>query len=189
MNAPSRRQLLLTGLAGCVATTTLSGCASGPRIEDYAQEKPVLDLRQYFNGVIDAWGVFTDRQGKVVKRFTVVMRCTWTRTPQGDEGVLDEDFVYSDGTQQKRIWRLRHTGDGHYIGHADDVIGQALGQTKGNTFRFSYTLVLPVDGRVWHVDMDDWMFLMNDQVMLNKARMSKWGIHLGDVTLSFKRRG
>jgi hypothetical protein len=29
---------------------------------------------------------------------------------------------------------------------------------------------------------------MNPQVMLNKARMTKWGIHLGDVTLSFQRR-
>jgi len=36
--------------------------------------------------------------------------------------------------------------------------------------------------------MDDWMYLMNDRVMLNKARMSKFGIHLGDVTLSFYKR-
>jgi hypothetical protein len=47
-------------------------------------------------------GVFTDRSGKVVKRFTVVMECRW----QGDEGVLDEAFTYSDGTTQRRIWRL-----------------------------------------------------------------------------------
>jgi hypothetical protein len=33
------------------------------------------------------------------------------------------------------------------------------------------------------------MYLMDDQVMLNKARMSKWGIFLGEVTLAFKRRG
>lgn len=189
MTAPSRRQLLLTGMASCVAAATLSGCANSPRIDDYAQEKPALDLRQYFNGVIDAWGVFTDRQGKVIKRFTVVMHCTWTRTAQGEEGVLDEDFVYSDGTRQKRIWRLSHKGHGLYIGRADDVVGQALGQTRGNAFQFNYTLALPVDGTVWHVSMDDWMFLMSEQVMINKARMSKWGIHLGDVTLSFKRRG
>ena len=49
-------------------------------------------------------------------------------------------------------------------------------------------MALPVDGMVLNVSMDDWMFLMNDRVMLNKARMSKWGLHLGDVTLSFTRR-
>ena len=182
----NRRQLLARSAtsAGALAALGLSGCAS-PTVDDYAQEKPSLDLRQYFNGVVDAWGVFTDRQGKVVKRFTVLMNCSW----QGDQGVLDEDFVYSDGSKEKRIWRLTHLGEGRYQGTAGDVVGTASGQTRGNAFRWGYTLALPVDGTVLHVSMDDWMYLMNDRVMLNKARMSKWGVHLGDVTLSFTRRG
>ena len=144
----------------------------------------MLDLRQYFNGTLDAYGVFTDRSGQVVRRFTVVMRCTWN----GDEGVLDEDFTYSDGTTQKRIWRLKHEGNGRYTGRADDVVGVAEGQTAGNAFRWGYTLALPVDGRVWNVQFDDWMYLLDERVMLNKAVMSKFGIRLGEVTLSFVRR-
>ena len=181
----NRRQLLSRSAAGlgAVAAVGLTGCAS-PSIDDYAQEKPVLDLRSYFNGKVDAWGVFTDRNGQVVKRFTVEMTCTW----QGDQGVLDEDFVYSDGTRDKRIWRLTHLGDGRYEGRAGDVVGTATGQTRGNTFRWGYTLALPVNGMVLNVSMDDWMYLMNDRVMLNKARMTKLGIHLGDVTLSFTKR-
>jgi hypothetical protein len=101
-----RRLMLSAAAAGALAA---SGCA-GPSVNDYASEKPVLDLRQYFNGVVDAWGIFTDRSGKVVKRFTVVMHCKW----DGDQGVLDEDFVYSDGTKQKRIWKLQHLGKGRY---------------------------------------------------------------------------
>ena len=87
-----RRLMLSAAAAGALAA---SGCA-GPSVNDYASEKLVLDLRQYFNGVVDAWGIFTDRSGKVVKRFTVVMHCQWN----GDQGVLDEDFVYSDGSKQ-----------------------------------------------------------------------------------------
>jgi len=177
-----KRRLLLTSGAA-VAALTLTGCA-GPQVNDYAADKPVLDLRQYFNGTLDAYGVFTDRSGKVVKRFTVVMRCTWN----GEEGVLDEDFVYSDGTTQKRIWRLKHLGNGRYEGRADDVVGVAQGQTAGNAFRWGYTLALPVDGKVWEVQFDDWMYLMDQRVMLNKAAMSKFGIHLGEVTLSFVKR-
>ena len=182
----NRRQLLTRSAAGAgvIATIGLSGCASHS-IDDYAQDKPMLDLRSYFNGKVDAWGIFTDRQGKVVKRFTVDMTCTW----QGEQGVLDESFVYADGTQERRIWKLTHLGNGQYQGTAGDVVGMASGQTRGNAFRWGYTLALPVDGRVLHVSMDDWMYLMNDRVMLNKARMSKWGVHLGDVTLSFTRRG
>ena len=49
-------------------------------------------------------------------------------------------------------------------------------------------MALPVDGRVWHVDFDDWMFLIDDRVMLNRSEMKKFGFHLGQVTLSFTRR-
>jgi hypothetical protein len=161
----------------------LSACA-GPQIADYAAETPVLDLRKYFTGTVDAWGIFTDRSGRVVKRFTVVIDCQW----QGDEGVLDEAFTYSDGTLQRRVWRLKALPNGRYEGRADDVVGMATGQTKGNAFQWQYTLALPVDGKVWEVQFDDWMFLMNDRVMLNKAVMSKLGVTLGEVTLSFSRR-
>ena len=161
----------------------LVGCA-GPTVQDYADQKPMLDLKTYFNGVVDAWGIFTDRNGKVVKRFTVEMKCQWNN----DQGILDEDFVYSDGTTEKRIWKLTDKGNGAFTGTAGDVVGIALGQAKGNAFNWSYTLALPVDGSIINVQMDDWMYLMNNRVMLNKARMTKLGIHLGDVTLSFMRR-
>ena len=176
-----RRRLLLT--AGIAAAASLAGCA-GPRVSQYATEKPVLDLRSYFNGTLDAYGVFTDRSGSVVKRFTVVMRCSWN----GDDGVLDEAFSYSDGTTGRRVWRMKHLGNGRFSGTADDVVGEARGEQQGNAFRWGYTLRLPVDGRTWDVQFDDWMYLMDERVMLNKAEMSKFGVRLGEVTLSFVKR-
>jgi hypothetical protein len=176
-----KRRLLLASTPA--AALALAGCAS-PTVSDYAAEKPVLDLRRYFNGTLDAWGVFTDRSGKVVRRFTVVMDCRW----QGDDGVLDEDFTYSDGTKQRRIWRLKRLDGGRYTGRADDVVGEATGQERGNAFNWQYTMALPVDGRIVNVQFDDWMYLMDDKVMLNKAVMSKFGIQLGEVTLSFTKR-
>ena len=173
-----KRRLLLLA-----TSAALAGCA-GPQVADYAGQTPKLDLRTYFNGTLDAYGVFTDRSGKVVKRFTVLMVCTWT----GDEGVLDESFTYSDGTTQKRIWRLHREADGRYTGRADDVVGEAVGAESGNAFNWRYTLALPVDGSVYNVQFDDWMYLMTDKVMLNKATMSKLGIKLGEVTLSFTKR-
>ncbi len=176
------RRLLLSA-ATAASALALGGCST-QTIDSYATEKPVLDLQQYFNGVLDAYGMFTDRSGTVVKRFTVVMRCSW----QGDEGVLDEDFSYSDGTKQKRIWRLKKLADGRYTGTADDVVGTAQGQARGNAFYWTYTLSLPVDGSVYEVKFDDWMYLMTDTVMLNKATMRKFGVRLGEVTLSFTKR-
>jgi hypothetical protein len=161
----------------------LGGCAS-QQIDGYASEKPTLDLRSYFNGTLDAYGIFTDRSGQLVKRFTVVMQCSWV----GDDGVLDEAFSYSDGSTQRRVWRIKKLANGEYTGQADDVIGTALGTSRGNALNWRYTLALPVDGRVYEVQFDDWMYLMTPAVMLNKARMSKFGVYLGEVTLSFAKR-
>jgi hypothetical protein len=172
-----RRSILALAAA---SAAVLAGCAS-PTPVDYASEKPVLDLKNYFNGDITAHGLFTDRSGKVVRRFTVDMKCSW----QGDDGVLDERFSYSDGEKQRRVWRLKKLPDGRYTGTADDVIGIAQGQSAGNAFQWSYTLRLPVDGKTYDVQFDDWMYLMDEKVMLNKAVMSKFGVRLGEVTLSF----
>ncbi len=204
------RRLLLT-LSASATALLLGGCAS-QNISSYAGQQPTLDLQQYFNGTLDAYGVFTDRSGVVVKRFTVVMQCSWN----GDDGVLDEDFSYSDGSTQKRVWRLKKTGEGRFVGRADDVVGEALGESRGNAFHWTYTLSLPlgqepsdagptqgasapsggsapreagsVGARTIDVQFDDWMYLMTDKVMLNKAAMSKFGVRLGEITLSFHKR-
>ena len=75
-----------------------------------------------------------------------------------------------------------------WSGTAGDVLGTASGEEKGNAFRWGYTLKLPVEGRTIEVQFDDWMYLMNAKVMLNKAQMSKFGFRLGEVTLSFVKR-
>ncbi|WP_334135058.1 DUF3833 domain-containing protein [Tepidimonas sp.] len=172
--------MLLGPAAG--ALLALGGCA-GVRVEDFAGERPTLDLRQYFNGPLVAHGVFQDRSGRVVRRFVVQMTGTWN----GDEGVLDEHFVYSDGRTERRVWRLRYEGEGRYSGSADDVVGRASGRAVGNALHWTYTLRLPYEGRTIDVDFDDWMFLVDERVMLNRAEMRKFGIRLGEVTLSFTR--
>jgi hypothetical protein len=175
------RRIALITLA---AAALVAGCASSPTPADYAAEKPVLDLKSYFNGELVAHGLFTDRSGKVARRFTVQMTGTWN----GPQGTLDERFTYSDGKTERRVWRLTDEGGGRWTGRADDVVGVAEGRSAGNALNWRYTLALPVDGKVYEVQFDDWMYQMDEHVMLNKAVMSKFGIHLGDVTLSFYRK-
>ncbi len=172
-----------TALIAAAAVVTLSACTA-PQPSQYANEKPALDVQTYFNGTLDAHGMFQDRFGKVVKRFVVVMRCTWV----GDIGTLDEDFVYSDGTKQKRVWTLRKTSPTTFTATAPDVVGTAEGIVSGNSLRWRYVLSLPVGERIIDVHMDDWMFLIDDKVMLNRTAMSKLGVDLGNVTLSFSKR-
>ena len=161
----------------------LAGCA-GPKVEEYRSEKPALDLAAYFNGKLDGWGIVRNRSGKVVRRFRVEMTGTW----QGDNGILEEDFVYSDGSKSRRVWNISRDGANRYRGSAADVVGEATGETRGNALQWRYVLAVPVDGKIYNVNLDDWMYLMDDEVMLNRSEMSKFGVGLGEVIVSFRKR-
>jgi len=184
MNTPLNRLRTFSAiLAASLGVLLLAGCASvTPR--DYANEKPVLDLFRYFEGTVDAWGYFAGRSGKVERRFKVVIK----GTVQGNTLTLDEDFDYADGTKSKRIWTITRLDANRYTGTAGDVIGTATGEAWGNALRWTYVLALEVDGKTYHVDFDDWMYLQDDKVMLNKSVMSKYGFTLGEVILSFRKR-
>lgn len=179
---------LITALSVFLSCGFLLMACSGPTVSQYANEKPALDLSEYFSGTIDAYGIFTDRSGAVKKRFTVLIQARWQVIDGKKVGILDESFDYSDGTKQKRIWKLTEVSPGKYIGSADDVVGEALGNSAGNALNWTYTLALPVDDTIYNVQFNDWMYLVTPKVMLNKAKMSKFGIELGEVTLSFYKR-
>ena len=161
----------------------LSGCA-GVDVTKYQSERPELRLEEYFNGTLDAWGMFQQRDGTVVKRFKVVIDARW----EGNSGVLDERFTYSDGSTQQRVGKITRTGTDSYSGTADDVVGVATGRVSGNSLHWVYTLKLPVDDEVYEVQFDDWMYLQEGGVMINRSVMKKFGFRLGEVTLFFQKR-
>lgn len=161
----------------------LVGCKS-VQISDYEKEKPQLILENYLNGTLDAYGIFQDRSGLIVKRFECEIKASW----KDGIGTLIEDFKYSDGTKSQRIWTIKKINESKYIGTAADVDGEAIGIVSGNAFQWKYQLKLPVNNNEYNVSFDDWMYLMNDKIMINKSEMSKWGLYLGNVTLTFVKR-
>jgi Protein of unknown function (DUF3833) len=174
----------LKAFIASISAAVLTACGSVD-VEHYAREKPELELSTFFNGTIDAWGIFQKRSGAVARRFHVTIEASW-RGP--DEGVLDERFVYSDGETQRRVWHLKRQADGTWQGTADDVVGVAVGKVSGNALRWTYVLRLPVDGKEYLVDFDDWMWQLDEHSMMNRSVMSKFGVDLGEVTLFFKKR-
>lgn len=167
----------------CFTIFFLSACAMKD-VNHYKDVKPQLDLETFFIGTTDAWGMFQQRDSRVVKRFHVVIE----GKKLGDELILDEQFLYDDGSKQQRIWRLRKSADGLWHGRADDVKGEALGELAGNTLKWQYVLLLPVDGTTYEMSMDDWMYLIDEKTMINRASMNKFGVQVGEVTLFFRRR-
>lgn len=150
---------------------------------DFKNSLPRLDLNDYFVGKTQAWGLFQDRFGTVRRQFTVDI----SGTVDGDELVIDERFRYSDGETDRRVWRIRKTGDHSYEGRAGDVIGMARGEAYGNALNWSYDMDLKVGDRTISVHFNDWMFLQPDGALLNRATVTKFGIEIGEVTVFFMK--
>ena len=151
--------------------------------KSFAGAEPRLVLEEYFAGKTTAWGIFEDRFGKIRRQFVVDITGRW----DGRMLVLEEDFSFADGEKSRRVWRIEKLDDHSYEGRADDVIGIARGSAYGNALNWQYDMDLKVGDSSWRVTFDDWMFLQPGGVLLNRARVSKWGINIGEVTLAFRR--
>ncbi|WP_412558958.1 DUF3833 domain-containing protein [Thalassospira sp. MIT1370] len=160
----------------------LTGCGS-MKPQDFAQKEPVFDVFDYFEGNSRAWGIFEDRFGTLRRQFTVDI----TGTVKDGTLTLEEDFLYDDGETDRRVWVITKTGDHAYEGRADDIIGTAIGSQYGNALNWSYDMDLKVGDGAWRVSFNDWMFLQPDGVLVNRARVRKWGFEIGEVTLFFNR--
>ncbi|MFQ2312913.1 DUF3833 domain-containing protein [Aeromonas dhakensis] len=161
----------------------LAGCGSS--LEDYRGRGPEWDLARFFDGKLTAHGLVTDRSGEVTSRFRVEMHGRW----QGGKGELFEQFYFDDGRQQTRTWFLSKGADGHLRGTAADVVGEAVGKTAGFALNWRYQLDLALpDGSVVRVSFDDWMYLLDQDRLINRAVISKFGIQLGEVILYIERQ-
>ena len=151
--------------------------------EQFEGQEPRLLIEEYLAGDTRAWGIFEDRFGNLRREFVVDIMGTW----DGETLTLVEDFLYSDGEVQQRTWTIRKLDEHRYEGTAADVIGEAEGVSYGNALNWRYTLALEIGGSIWNVRFDDWMFLQADDVLVNRAKVSKFGFELGEVTIFFRK--
>ena len=171
-------------IAYLITVLSLVGCSIAPSLSDPNLSDQELDLEEFFDGAITAYGQFQNVVGNVSRRFTVGIKAEVT----GKTLTLVEDFWYTNGTTEQRIWTLNKVESNKWIGAADGVVGTARGEESGDMFYWKYTIDLPIPDGETRVTFDDYMWLLADDRMLNKAYMSKLGVPLGEVTIMFEKQ-
>lgn len=165
-----------------LALLFLASCGR-PDLADEKLSSRELNLEEFFQGRTVAHGQFQDRFGTVRRRFRVEIAGDWG----GERLKLVEDFAYSDGGTEQRIWTLVKQGENRWQGTAAGVQGVAEGEERGDTFNWRYTIGLPAGDGTMRVSFDDWMWLLEDGRLLNKAYMSRFGVTLGEVIIFFEK--
>ncbi len=164
----------------------IAGC-SQTDMKEFQNNTPKLDLFSFFEGDTIAYGIFEDRFGNLKRQFRVNIN----GKVKNQILTLDEDFLYDDGEQAKRIWKIEKKIDNAqnitYEGQAEDVEGKAFGSISGNTLNWSYDIYLNIKGSNIKVHFNDWIYKQSEDLAINRAYVSKFGINIGSVTLVFLR--
>lgn len=160
----------------------LTSCSAD--IDDYQGTTPQFDLFDYFSGESEAWGMVQDYRHQQTRRFHVTLH----GVVKQNQLILDEQFVYDDGEKESRVWTITRVEQMRYIGTANGVIGEAVGEEMGNALRWQYRFHLKTQSYDIEVDFDDWLYRQDDLHLFNTTTISKWGITLGKVTLFFAKK-
>lgn len=165
--------------------SALTGCSSSIKGEDYESITPAFDIEAFFDGQVIAWGIVQDRSGAVVQRFIVNI----DGYKDGDNLILDETFEYGVGEgPEKRVWTLTKNTNGTYSGSAGDIAGDATGISHGNAFNFVYEMDLDVGGSSYRVNFDDWFWAFDENTMMNRSYIKKFGITFAEVTIFMQKQ-
>ena len=158
-------------------------CSSG-NIKQYQDQGPKLDIFEYFEGNLEAFGTLQDRSGNVTRRFTVTMR----GKKEGDNKlVLQEFFLFDDGEKQERVWTLNKVDEHNFTATASDVVGRAIGQQYGHAMNMGYILNIPYKNSKINVNIDDWMYLIDEKSLINVSKIKKFGFTVGKLSIGFKK--
>ena len=160
---------------------TLTGCANTMKPTDFKDQKPRLIIEEYLSGNVKAWGVLQNRSGKVTRQFKADLNGKW----DGTTLILDEIFNWNDGEKQTRKWTIKKIDEHNYEGTASDVVGKAIGYSYGPAFKFEYVLLVPIKGKNIKITFDDWIFMQDERVAINRATMTKFGIKVAELTVMF----
>ena len=152
-------------------------------VQDYAEQQPTLVMEEFFDGQLSAHGVVKNWRGLVIRTFNADIKAYW----ENGVGTLEEDFLFDDGEQQRRVWTLRPADGGGYIGTAGDVVGEAEVKIAGNSVFLDYVLMIPWGDGTLNIRIDDRMYLVDPNVIINESAMSKFGLPVGQIQLVIRR--
>jgi hypothetical protein len=160
----------------------LAACSDSLPPESFSTATPLFVPEDFFAGHLHSYGVIETTGAAPQLLFEGDNN--GTRNP---DGTLDlaQVFTFSDGTSHQRHWHFVKADEHHYTGTADDVVGIASGEAYGNLFHWRYTVRREEGKFPREIDFEQWMYLQPDGTVVNRGRISKFGIAVAGLTEYF----
>ena len=145
--------------------------------------------QNWMAGTVDGYGIVIDRFGNVKSQFRAHETGSWDAPTHSL--TLTEHIVYLQGSPSPptdRIWHFTEISPGRWTGTANGIIGGATAEQQGNAWHLVYAQDLPVGGHQLTVHIDDWRFREANDVAVDLATVSKFGVQLAASNIAFVKR-
>lgn len=158
---------ILLRISLLVTVMTLSSCSilsSKKVLEpiDYLNNTVKMDLKQFFNGNIEAFSIKQDKNGKIIGTETIKIEAQWDK----NKGVIKKSFYSNKGKKDNRTWLITLESDGTFNAVGHDVGTPAKGKQIGNAAQSTYSLMLKGASGKQEVLFEDRMYLVNKNSMI-----------------------
>ena len=174
------RRTAVAGLAA-LATAPLSACATGGAPEPLREAD--FDPETWFEGRTDAYGLF-ESFGRA--RFGFRTWLQGDRTPDGF--TLRERFLYDTGERWERTWRFVREGAGAWSAAAENTVRPGRLLAQGSAARMAYVADMPSGGHLQRLRFDMRLNRVG-AVVQNRSDISKFGLPVGRLTMTFVKPG
>ena len=145
---------------------------------------PKLNPEQFFKGNLIASGFVKDRSGKIIRTFNAKI----IGEVKAKDFTLTEHFIFDDGEKQERIWKFKHTDNGHYDATANDVDGIGKAQVYDNYMSLDYKLIIQYNDKPMKISIEDILVLTHENILIAESQMYKFGLHVGSITLVMQKK-
>jgi hypothetical protein len=170
-------------LLSIIGALLVSSCGSN-KIEYYKDKKPTMDFKSFFNGKLVARGVYFNLKDQAESRFIM-----------NSEGVLNGNkmkLTYLDRNNEKKHFNAYAMFDDNYprsfIYKDEMMVGEGVYEQQGNATHVSYDLKIErEDKSTIIVHCEDWLYLIDEKHAINKIKITKFGIHVGDIIMSIEK--
>jgi hypothetical protein len=153
------------------------------RPTDFVDNNPKFSIVNYFSTPRLGQGIFFDRFGNVRTTFTAKLNGRL----EGSTLILDEVLTYGNGESLNRTYVIKPLSQGLFSVECPDLVEPGTIEQVGNVLRWKYRLKQEIDGSVWRLKFDDWMFLQPDgETVINRAKAMKFGVEIGEVIMSVR---
>jgi hypothetical protein len=142
-----------------------------------------MDLKKFFSGEIEGFGIALDDNGKIIGTKIVKINGKW----EENKGVVQYNFVYPNGNKDSRTWLITLHDDGTFDAVGHNVAAPAEGQQNGNAARMNYSLVSTNKGQKTETRYEDKMYLVDEKSMIMNSTFSTRFSASGKEIISLKK--